>query len=249
MACGRSGVHTNPFEQLAYCPGEMLGLTCSFFLMVVSCELSTSLVGCVRDFYVSGIYPSASDYIPSEEAISLFNLAVEMVNNKTDGWWDAETKDVNLVMRLNASSSEQDPTKGVNQYIDEVMQELMQWSDNELVGMITTDTPTSIPAGEYSNIYILPLISYGATASYLERFAYFCRLVPSDQDAAVSMAIFLGKVLSLMDATIVYSVNNSWAVGLKNDFNNAFLNIPNHRVLHEFPFHRNEEIPTIIKGI
>ena len=55
------------------------------------------------NYYVGGIH--SVHFIESPELNAILGLAVDLVNNKTDGWLDYETRDVNLVMRINASDA------------------------------------------------------------------------------------------------------------------------------------------------
>lgn len=145
---------------------------CSFLVFLVNLLLSQRGT-CSYDYYVGALMFDTSYY--GDEYNAILRLAVELINNKTDGWLDEETKNVNLVMAVNYTF-----------FGGETAQDLVEWQidwadeyGEELVGLIGAgDSGNSIPAAELGNIYQLPQISYSATATALTNFAFFARSCP-----------------------------------------------------------------------
>lgn len=69
----------------AYCSGEMKSGACLE----------------MQHYYIGGLIPY--DIPVSGEFIAMMNLAVELINNKTDGWYDNEVKQVTFHLQVNDS--------------------------------------------------------------------------------------------------------------------------------------------------
>jgi hypothetical protein len=74
----------NPLSCDTYCTGEM----------------KDSICFSLQQYYIGGLLPYSISSAP--EFISIMNLAVELINNKTDGWFD-DTLQVSLTIQINNS--------------------------------------------------------------------------------------------------------------------------------------------------
>lgn len=214
-----------------------------------SASSSTSFTAAnAKEYYVASMNPSSTSYYKSQQFVDLMTLAVEMVNNKTDGWWDYETRDVILNMRAN-------DTMGMNgdADINAILQDQMKWAQSHgenLVGYIGgPDSMSSIQIAAVGNVYILPQISYAATASDLTNFAYFTRTCNTNDDTSPALATFIGNTLKIHDVAMIYSINDAYTVSAAETFTTSFAALgPDYRVLMTYPYdpHYPELIPDIL---
>ncbi len=211
-----------------------------FALLLLSCKISTT----TRTFYVGGI---ASGYFASQyfngtrdEITSMINLGVEMVNNKQDGWWDYETRDVHLVMMINDTSQLDYPHDIAVKKTNELVEWQVAWAESlgdNLVGVIGAESSTeSQPIANYGNFGILPQISYSSTATFLSNYAFFARNTKSDANTGPQIAQTIGEVLNIRYLTIVYQLGDLYSESVARSIQSAFIDIgPGHDVLKMIP--------------
>ena len=188
-------------------------------MLSLLCRLLGIIVGSVAAFdYYIGMIAYDPSYNASEYS-SMFRLAVDMVNNKTDGWLDDEARDVNLTVCTNYTF-----VGGAR--AQEIVYYQIDWAESQgqpLSGLIgPTDSSNSIPAAEVGNVYVLPKVSYGAVASSLENFAYFARTCISNSDTSVALAHFIAKTLKITAVSVLFLNGDPFAEGLKQSFTNVY---------------------------
>jgi ABC-type branched-subunit amino acid transport system substrate-binding protein len=128
-----------------------------------------------RVFYIGGLVSTSTQY--AEEIISTMRLAVELINNYTDGWFDS-TRQVTLVLRVEDSrcsmAGGEDAIKTLN-----------DWAVNVSAGGTTLDgvvgalcSDSSKGAARFGNTIYAPQLSYYATSVDLsdkDEYIYFGR--------------------------------------------------------------------------
>ena len=133
-----------------------------------------------RTYYVGGIVDFSGPH--AAEIISTMTLAVELVNNHTNGWFDS-TRQVKLVLKIeNAAcgiSAGETAVKNLNDWAVN-----MSETGTTLDGLISECSDSSKGAARFGNTIFLPHISFYATSVDLsdkDEYIYFARTCFTDE--------------------------------------------------------------------
>jgi hypothetical protein len=103
-----------------YCEGELdMDTTGSTF-----CKTKTK-------FYIGGISPSG--YAEENELIAMMKLGVSLVNNKTDGWFDNTTLQIEMVLRTVSGACSTDA--GSNNTLT-LLNDFYRYNESEMSGLV-----------------------------------------------------------------------------------------------------------------
>lgn len=202
----------DPISCDTYCSGDMVDGLCRENLLA----------------YIGGLLPYS--ILPKEEYIAAMNLAVAMVNNKSDGWFD-QTPQVTFVIRINDSDC--DESIAFNAILDQ-----QEWAINngkQLHGVIGAYcslarytsalchflTAISASVASYGKSVVLPQISYASSSTQLtdaNNYPYFSRVCPSDNDQAALLVTLLETCGIVPYIAVVYFAEIEYSSLLSSNF-------------------------------
>eukprot|EP00602_Paraphysomonas_sp_CaronLab_P005348 CAMPEP_0185017998 /NCGR_PEP_ID=MMETSP1103-20130426/842_1 /TAXON_ID=36769 /ORGANISM="Paraphysomonas bandaiensis, Strain Caron Lab Isolate" /LENGTH=1593 /DNA_ID=CAMNT_0027547641 /DNA_START=63 /DNA_END=4844 /DNA_ORIENTATION=- len=199
----------NPSSCDTYCDGQIVDGACR-----------SSMV-----YYIGGMV--AYQYSEASEYKSSMRLAVDLINNKTDGWFDNDTAQVTLVLQLNNSACSANTA-----YL--ALQNQNQWAQGitgrNLDGLIGAECSSgSKTTASYGNSLYLPQISFKSTSTELsdkDAYQYFARTCASDAAQGPAVASLLMKI-GVSPYIVVVSTDDDYAEGLSSSFATSYENAGN----------------------
>jgi hypothetical protein len=151
-------------------------------------------------------------YADMKEVSSMIRLAVELINNKTDGFFDEETAHVYLKPLVNESGCT--VSSAANMVVHQ-----QTWANSHghaldgVIGDFCTDS--SLGIANFGSGAGIPQISYGATSNALDNkdlYKYFARTSNSNQDMASGKGLVNHKACTiqiLSDSKIFIRIGRS----------------------------------------
>ena len=176
-----------------------------------------------RNYYVGAHLDFSSDEFV--ELAAHLRLAVELVNNNTDGWMDESMKQVTLQVRLNDSACDADVARTM-------LLDQEQWVYNitngtgELDGVIGSYCSSSSQAiASHGARTALPQVSSSASSISLsnkEVYPYFTRTCSGNDETSVAL-INLFEDLGLSPFIAIVFDTNSYAQDISDTFVNGWV--------------------------
>lgn len=181
------------------------------------CEGSIDEYGkCLKNkiYYIGGVF--AYQFAEAKEYAANLRLAAELINNKTDGWFD-DTKQIEFVVRVNDSACDYDTARIAATWLND-------WAvarGGRLEGIIGGDcSAESRAVSSYGNSIVSPMISHASTSEELsdkDQYTYFARTCASDADQGPAIAQTLFS-LGIEPYVSIVATTDSYAVNLAASF-------------------------------
>jgi hypothetical protein len=210
---------------LGSCDCELAGGTCSdtgactLANKASDCGCGGVLVSGDRDIYLAGIFDLTSTMHYAYYMRHHFTLAVDLINNKTDGFWDDVLTDSRI--RINMADSQCSERKGAPAYWS-----MREWGQ-PLHGVIGCRcSGASMAVASVASLEQLPQISFSATSPRLSNkkdFPYFFRTVtPDGLKGGVGAVVQLMRVFG-WERVMILHTSKPWSYDTATQFSRAWI--------------------------
>ena len=181
--------------------------------------------------YVGGIVDDMLG--DTAEIMSTMQLAVDLINDHSDGWFDS-TRQVKIVLKIVESHCSVEGGQ-------RAMRDLMDWASTAgttLFGVIgSTCSDSSKGAAKIGNNYYIPQISYASTSNELsdkDEYRYFARTIGADSSQGRLLVDMLEDV-GLVPFLAVISTSDSYAKSLSSEIKDSYTG-HGHKLLYEHEY-------------
>ena len=181
--------------------------------------------------YVGGIVDDLLG--DTAEIMSTMQLAVDLINDHSDGWFDS-TRQVKIVLKIVESHCSVESGK-------EAMRELIDWASaagTTLIGVIGAGcSDSSKGAAKIGNNYYIPQISYASTSNELsdkDEYRYFARTIGADSSQGRLLVDMLEDV-GLVPFLAIISTSDSYAKSMSAEIKDSYTG-HGHKLLYEHEY-------------